>query len=144
MPARFPLTIGESSLLTPDENGRFVPGLFSSKSRSISKRDIRFLGEIGCLFPGYFVPNPSLAQQDNLLELLFERMPMGIAILDQEFRIQRYNPTWKEFAVQYAPPGGAPLVPGVGYFDHLPGSEVVVQPLFKRALAGGVAGNVGA
>lgn len=83
-----------------------------------------------------FVSNPNLAPQDNLLELLFERMPMGIAILDREFRIQRYNPTWEEFAARYAPSSGAPLAPGVGYFDHLPGAEAVVLPLFKRALAG--------
>ncbi|OQA41923.1 MAG: hypothetical protein BWY52_02409 [Chloroflexi bacterium ADurb.Bin325] len=49
----------------------------------------------------------------DLLELLFERMPMGIAILDSEFRIQRYNPTWGEFAVRYTPLTGAPLALGI-------------------------------
>lgn len=72
----------------------------------------------------------------NLLELLFERMPMGVAILDRQYRIQRYNPTWADFAARYAPLTAAPLAPGVGYFEHLPGSEVIVQPLFERALAG--------
>ncbi len=83
-----------------------------------------------------FMPDPELARQLNLLELLFERMPMGIAILDSEYRIQRYNPTWADFALRYAPPSGTPLRPGVGYFDHLPGAEPTIQPLFERALAG--------
>jgi signal transduction histidine kinase/predicted hydrocarbon binding protein len=81
-------------------------------------------------------PDPALGRQVNLLELLFHRMPMGIAVLDLEYRIQRYNPTWKDFAEHYAPPSAAPLAPGVRYFDHLPGTEPTVMPLFERALAG--------
>lgn len=61
---------------------------------------------------------------------------MGVAILDRQFRIQRYNPTWGEFAMHYTPLTGAPLAPGVGYFEHLPGSESIVPPLFERVLAG--------
>ena len=83
-----------------------------------------------------FSPDPGLGRQLNLLEMLFERMPMGIAILDREYCIQRYNPTWYEFAERYSPPSGSPLTPGVGYFDHLPGSEPVVLPMFERTLAG--------
>ena len=79
---------------------------------------------------------PNHEQQANLLELLFERMPMGVAILDRQFRIQRYNPTWGDFAVRYAPLTGVPLAPGVGYFEHLPGSETFIQSLFERVLAG--------
>jgi len=75
-------------------------------------------------------------KQANLFELLFERMPMGVAILDREFHIQRFNPTWNDFAARYAPATGVPLAPGVGYFEHLPGAERVVLPLFERALAG--------
>ena len=83
-----------------------------------------------------FNPDPKLGRQVNLLETLFERMPMGIAIIDREYRIQRYNPTWKAFSALYAPPSASPLVPGVYYFDHLPGSEEIVIPLFERILAG--------
>jgi signal transduction histidine kinase len=74
--------------------------------------------------------------QGNLLEILFDRMPMGIAILDREYRVQRYNPTWDEYSALYAPPSAAPLAPGVSYFDHLPHTESVVKPLFDRVLAG--------
>ena len=83
-----------------------------------------------------FKPDPGLGRQLNLLELLFDRMPMGIAVLDREYRIQRYNPTWDDFSTSYAPSYGAPLVPGVSYFEHLPGTEPIIQPLFERTLDG--------
>ncbi|MBE2233652.1 MAG: GAF domain-containing protein [Anaerolinea sp.] len=76
--------------------------------------------------------------QADLLALLFERMPMGIAILDREFCVQRYNPTWGEFAARYAPSTGARLAPGIGYFEHLPGTETAIRPLLERALTGEV------
>ncbi|MBN1665869.1 MAG: GAF domain-containing protein, partial [Anaerolineales bacterium] len=66
----------------------------------------------------------------------FERMPMGIAVLDRNYRIQRYNPTWNDFSKRYAPPNGVPLAPGVCYFDHLPASDASILPMFERTLAG--------
>ena len=83
-----------------------------------------------------YAPDPGLTRQINLLELLFERMPMGIAILDPEYTVRRYNPTWEDFAVRYGDPEAERLAPGVNYFDHLPGTEDFVRPLFKRVLAG--------
>lgn len=71
-----------------------------------------------------------------VLDMLFDRMPMGMAILDRTFHIIRYNPTWQDYARRYAPPGGAPLQPGVNYFDHLPGAQATVLPLYRRVLAG--------
>lgn len=81
-------------------------------------------------------PELKLGRQFNLLELLFNRMPMGIAILDREFHIQRYNPTWGDFAIRYAPLSGVPLAPGVGYFEHLPGAVETIRPMFERVLRG--------
>ncbi len=83
-----------------------------------------------------FRPDPGLGRQLNLLEMLFEHMPMGIAVLDRQFCIQRYNPTWDDFSARYAPSSAALLAPGVCYFDHLPGTEPIVQPMFERVLAG--------
>lgn len=80
--------------------------------------------------------NAKARQQSNLLDLIFERLPMGVAILDREYHIQRYNPTWGGFAVRYAPLTGKPLAPGVGYFEHLPGAEEMVLPMYQRVLAG--------
>ncbi len=85
--------------------------------------------------PDALLDSDSIRQLD-LLELIFERLPMGVAILDREFHIQRYNATWGSFAARYAPMIGKPLAPGVGYFEHLPGAEEIVLPLFERTLAG--------
>lgn len=82
-------------------------------------------------------------RQANLLDLIFESLPMGVAILDREYHIQRYNPTWGGFAVRYAPLTGKPLAPGVGYFEHLPGAEPIVLPMFERVLAGETVGANG-
>jgi len=81
-------------------------------------------------------PNSNTGRSSHIFDLLFERMPMGVAILDRQFHIQRYNPTWGDFAARYAPSTGVPLAAGVGYFEHLPGTESIVLPLFERALAG--------
>lgn len=83
-----------------------------------------------------FKPEPGLGRQLNLLEILFERMPVGIAVLDPAYCIQRYNATWNDFSNKYAPPSGKPLAPGICYFDHLPNTEATIKPLFDRALAG--------
>jgi hypothetical protein len=81
-------------------------------------------------------PNSNSGHSGSAFDLLFERMPMGVAILDRQFHIQRYNPAWGDFAARYAPAAGVPLAAGVGYFEHLPGTESIVLPLFERALAG--------
>ena len=81
-------------------------------------------------------PDPGLGRQLNLLEILFDRMPVGIAIFDADYYIRRYNLTWDDFARRYAPPMAIPLAPGVSYFGHFPGSEPIVIPLFERVLAG--------
>lgn len=72
----------------------------------------------------------------NLLEMLFDRMPMGIYILDRELRILHYNPTWEEFASQYSAPDAEPLVRGMNYFDLFPGSEPSTLQKYQRVLQG--------
>ena len=61
---------------------------------------------------------------------------MGIALIDRHFRIRRFNPTWGDFSSRYAPPDGKPLEKGVGYFEHIPGSENTILPMFERVLLG--------
>jgi len=81
-------------------------------------------------------PDPALGLRLNLLEMLFDRMPMGIAIFDRDYRLRRHNPTWAGFADRYASPSASPVAPGVDYFKILPGAEPIVLPLFERVLAG--------
>ena len=50
-----------------------------------------------------FDPDPFLSHQLNLLEVLFDRMPMGIAILDRNLVLRRTNPTWAGSRPRSAP-----------------------------------------
>jgi PAS domain S-box-containing protein len=83
-----------------------------------------------------FSPDPALGRQVNLLELLFERMPMGIAIFDEEFKLRRCNPTWASFIERYTRTTQEQVVPGKSLFELAPGSEANLHPLFERVLAG--------
>lgn len=83
-----------------------------------------------------FNPDPLLNQQLNLLETLFDRMPMGIAILDRELRLRRCNPTWADFIERYTPSSVSQVVPGAMLYELIPGSEANHEPVFQRVLAG--------
>jgi PAS domain S-box-containing protein len=77
-----------------------------------------------------------LGERLNLLATLFERMPMGIAVFDRDYRLRRCNPTWAEFIDRYGPPSAKAAVPGTRYSDLAPGAEPVAYPLFERVLNG--------
>lgn len=81
-------------------------------------------------------PDPGLGWQLNLRELLFERMPMGIAILDRDLTLSRFNPTWAGFVKRYTLTPMRLIAPGAAFFDVAPGSQPIVGPLFERALRG--------
>ncbi len=83
-----------------------------------------------------FTPDPMLGRQINLLEMLFERMPMGIAVIDRDFNLVRCNPTWAAFIDQYTPSRAVQVVPGANLFDLEPGTEDVILPLFERVFKG--------
>ena len=83
-----------------------------------------------------FAPDPALRRQLNLLEILFERMPMGIVILDRDLRLRRFNPTWASFVDRYSSSSASQVVPGVSFFDLAPGTEADTMPVFERVLAG--------
>jgi PAS domain S-box-containing protein len=81
-------------------------------------------------------PDPALGRQINLLESLFDRMPMGIVILDQDLRIRRFNPTWAELVHGYTAAKTHELGPGVSLFRLAPGIEAAFRPMLERALSG--------
>ena len=83
-----------------------------------------------------FDPDPFLSHQLNLLEILFDRMPMGIAILDQDLVLRRCNPTWASFIDRYTPSTTSRVAPGVCLLDLVPGIETTTDPIFERVLAG--------
>ncbi|MGD2079335.1 MAG: GAF domain-containing protein, partial [Chloroflexota bacterium] len=81
-------------------------------------------------------PDPLLGRQLNLLDLIFDRMPMGIVIFDRDLRIRRFNPTWAEYIGRYTPSESEQVLPGTRLFDLAPGTEAYIEPLLERVLAG--------
>jgi len=77
-----------------------------------------------------------LGESRSLLTTLFDRMPMGIAVFDRNFRLKRCNPTWAAFIDRYGPPSAKPAEPGTPYAELAPGAEEVAFPLFDRVLDG--------
>jgi PAS domain S-box-containing protein len=83
-----------------------------------------------------FAQDPTLGRQLNLLEMLFDHMPMGIAVIDRNFKLVRTNPTWAKFIEQYTPSSASDVQPGAMIFDLEPGTEDVLIPLFERVFQG--------
>ena len=83
-----------------------------------------------------FDPDPFLSHQLNLLEILFDHMPMGIAIFDRDLVLRRCNPTWAGFIERYTPSTFGQVVPGAHFFDLAPGVEDSITPIIKQVLVG--------
>ncbi len=77
-----------------------------------------------------------LGYERTLLNILFDRMPMGIAIFDTEARLQRHNPTWAEFIERYTDTPASEVVAGASLFDLAPGMEAQFRPVLARVLSG--------
>jgi PAS domain S-box-containing protein len=81
-------------------------------------------------------PDPALGRQLNLLETIFDRMPMGIVVLDSDLRVRRFNPTWAGFVTRYTSLSAPQVFPGAKMFDLIPGNKTILEPVFDRVLAG--------
>lgn len=73
---------------------------------------------------------------EKVWQYLFDRLPVGTAVIDRDFRLRRCNPTWAEFIGRYTPSAAEDVVPGVSLFDLEPGTEAVLKPLFAPVFAG--------
>ena len=86
--------------------------------------------------------DPLPNKQLDLLEVLFEQMP--IAILDCDLVLCRCNPAWVRLIERYARYGCAhpmstrPAGPGVRLGDLVPGIESAIASLLERVLSGEV------
>jgi len=126
----------------------FVNSLTGRRDMVCVERTCQARGDDACLFELLpieatrdvpvvaFDPDPLLSHQLNLLEVLFDRMPMGIAIFDRDLILRRCNPTWAEYVERYTPTAASHIVPGVKLFDLVPGTEASFIPIFERVLAG--------
>ncbi|MGE5528546.1 MAG: GAF domain-containing protein [Patescibacteria group bacterium] len=72
-----------------------------------------------------------------MLDILFDRMPVGIAVLDRDLVLVRTNPTWAEYVARYTRTPREKVVPGARFADLAPGTENTSMRRFRQALAGG-------
>ncbi|MCZ2110319.1 MAG: GAF domain-containing protein [Dehalococcoidia bacterium] len=76
------------------------------------------------------------SQRLELLENIFEWMPMGIAVFDRELRLRESNATWNRFVATQTSISEPPLQPGRHLHELIPEVVALLQPLFNRALTG--------
>jgi signal transduction histidine kinase len=74
----------------------------------------------------------------QLLELFFDRVPMGVAVFTPDMRLVRCNKTWVGFYEHYFGVGPDYTSPGKHLHELIPGNEESLRPLIENALAGRV------
>ncbi len=84
------------------------------------------------------VPPSNSPLDTQLLELFFDRVPMGVAVFDADMRLQRCNKTWTAFYEHYLGVPAEYTTPGRHLSELIPGNEAAVQELVDTALSGRV------
>ena len=74
----------------------------------------------------------------DLIESLFEKIPIGLAIFDPDLRLIYINPKWKGFIAQYTYTKPESVKPGTPFYKVAPGTEPYFQEVFERVLSGEV------
>lgn len=77
-----------------------------------------------------------LNHQPDLLESLFDHLPVGVAVLDAELVLHRCNPTWAQFVQRCSGIAAARVVPGRPIAELLPDTAETSLQRYRRALAG--------
>lgn len=83
------------------------------------------------------------APEEQLLDIVFGRVPMGIAVCDRDTRLQRCNKTWAEFFVRYLGVPAEYVRPGKTLYELIPDNDDAQNRLIERALAGEVVRQIG-
>ncbi len=77
-----------------------------------------------------------MEQQIHFLEKYFEHLPMGIAVINKDFRLVSCNSKWRTFVYRYAPFKMIQAIPGLEVFDLQADAENKLEVLFERVYAG--------
>lgn len=72
----------------------------------------------------------------QLLDLFFDRTPMGIAVFDADCRLVRCNKTWAGFFTHYLGFDESYVAPGRSIYDLLPDEDGALERLVEPALRG--------
>ncbi|MBG0738069.1 PAS domain-containing protein [Paeniglutamicibacter antarcticus] len=84
------------------------------------------------------VPLSDSPLDSQLLEIFFDRVPMGIAIFDTDLRLHRCNKTWTAFFEHYLGVSADHTTPGRHLNELIPGNEQAIRQMADIALAGQV------
>jgi signal transduction histidine kinase len=84
------------------------------------------------------VPATDAGLDAQLLELFFDRVPMGVAVFGTDMRLIRCNQTWVGFYQHYFGVSPEYTAPGRHLYELIPGNEESLRPLIENALAGRV------
>jgi signal transduction histidine kinase len=77
-----------------------------------------------------------LADGSVLLDLLFSRTLMGVAVFDRDLVLRTCNDTWVRFTERHGVVTGEGVVPGRSIFHYFPGTEARILPAAERVWAG--------
>ena len=78
----------------------------------------------------------ALDEQAILLGILFDQMPMGVAIFNRQQILLRCNPTWVTYTRRYSKGEHKKVKRGMPLAEMIPGNETVFDPLFNHLLSG--------
>ena len=77
-----------------------------------------------------------LAEGSVLLDVLFSRTPIGVAVFDRNLVLRTCNQTWARFAERHGTAAAEAVVPGRSIFDYFPGTEREIWSAAEPVLAG--------
>jgi signal transduction histidine kinase len=83
-------------------------------------------------------PLSTASLDEQLLELFFDRTPMGIAVFDIDLRLRRCNRTWSSFFEHYLGVPAGHVALGKSIFELIPDNEGNLAPLIEAVRAGQV------
>ena len=83
------------------------------------------------------------ARDEQLLDIVFGRVPMGVAVCDRDTRLLRWNRTWADFFVRYLGVPTEYVTAGKTLYELIPGNDEAQNRLIERALAGEVVSQIG-
>lgn len=72
----------------------------------------------------------------ELLDALFDQMPIGMAVIDRSFTLLRVNDTWRAYLERYAPLSNIQSRAGAHLFDLFPDEQERFTPVLNEAFKG--------
>lgn len=92
--------------------------------------------DIGDLFTPVAEETPEVtAMRAALLDVLFDRMPIGMAVFDSDLRLRRVNAMWQSFLDRAAPLSAKQAMVGMGLYDLI-ARDQQTETMVGEALAG--------